>query len=475
LDTKHRILLARPSRTAGILLAVAASFLGPVTAPVESRAGQILLSANHIKIEDRMVGANGEKIAEIEDAIRSYEAKEYDRCFAQLQAAAAKHPDLSPARILLATLHILNNHDRAGRAVLEKVAADEPNRPEVYLLFGELALVDGHATDALLQFQKAASLPAPPQWTEARRRRFTVQCQVGRASVAESRGDWNGVKLHLAACLEVNPGDGKLRQSLARARFELGEWNDVYPELQRAARDAPDLDPPAISMLWLYSAKGDRAKAAEWAEYARSQAPKDTKVCLGLAAWLLDQDRPAEARRHIETALGLDPDSRPLHFMLGVLARHLKDLVSAEREFQALYQQGPADSDTCDQLALTLAAEDDPSKWRRAAEIAESNRRLHPESAPAVATLGWVYFRLGRLAEAEQALQAAAASGGADSETAYHMARVFSARGKHDEAKRLLKIALDAPGRFIDRAEARKWLGELEAPRRKPDARKPAT
>ncbi len=73
-----------------------------------------------------------------------------------------------------------------------------------------------------------------------------------------------------------------------------------------------------------------------------------------------------------------------------------------------------------------------------------------------------VYYRLGRTDEAEKALRASLAGGSGSSDTVYYLARLLAERGQSEEAKRLLKLALDAVGIFAFRKEAREQLNQLD-------------
>ena len=81
-----------------------------------------------------------------------------------------------------------------------------------------------------------------------------------------------------------------------------------------------------------------------------------------------------------------------------------------------------------------------------------------------MAALGTVLYRLKRLEDAENVLASTVNSGKADSDAAYILARVKAERGHPDEAMILLKKALDAPGLFVARAEAREWLDRVSKP-----------
>lgn len=99
------------------------------------------------------------------------------------------------------------------------------------------------------------------------------------------------------------------------------------------------------------------------------------------------------------------------------------------------------------QMAIhqALVEQTDADKRLRALQLAEINARQYPRLAEALATLGWVYFKFGRLAEAEQALQTATSSGQSSSETAYYLARVLDARGQRDHERPCCTRSSPAP------------------------------
>ncbi len=123
--------------------------------------------------------------------------------------------------------------------------------------------------------------------------------------------------------------------------------------------------------------------------------------------------------------------------------------------------ESPHDAWERNQLALVLSEQDDEAKRRQALELAEQAARQAPEAVDTLTTLGTVYYHLHRLDEAEKVLQAVMDSGQATSDAVYILARVKADRGQADGAPALLKSALDAPGFFIARNDARQWLDRL--------------
>ena len=183
---------------------------------------------------------------------------------------------------------------------------------------------------------------------------------------------------------------------------------------------------------------------------------------MGSAAWLLEQGRGDEAQSHADSAAKLDPKSTAIKRLMGLAARQRKNLGQAEQIFENLAHDAPADAWVRNQLALVLAEQTVEIKRRRALDLAELSVRQNPKAADSLATLGTVSFRLNRLADAEKLLSAVFQSGQCQSDDLLILARVEAARGKKDMVVPLLKKALAAPGLFLERNEARRWLEELE-------------
>jgi tetratricopeptide (TPR) repeat protein len=430
------------------------AWAGPVT------AGSLQLSGPTQAVE---LGDAARSIAEVEQAIKCFEKREFDRCIEQLAQARKAHPELAPAQALFAKLAFLSNQGALIRPALERAVAEDPDHPDVFILFANLALAEGRVTDAAVHLEKAAALAADKRWSDEQRARFERLTSQGNALVAESRGDWKAARAALEAWLKQEPAHAHARQRLGKALFGLGEFDAAYEALQQATKADPKLEPAALSVGWLFTRSGKLKKAGEWMDYAIKAAPESLPVQLGVAAWLLEQGRGDEAQSHVDAAAKLDSSSTEVRRMVGLAARERKDLDQAEKVFQALTEDAPADAWARNQLALVLADQDNPSKRQRALELAELSVKQNPKAADALATVGTVYYRLKRLDDAEKVLQAVVDSGKGNSDAAYILAHVKADRGQVDAALPLLKKALNAPGLFILRKDAQEWLDRLTA------------
>ncbi len=351
---------------------------------------------------------------------------------------------------------------RSIRPALEAAIGEDPEHPEVFVLFGNLALGEGRVTDAAVHFEKARGLSTGKRWTADQRTRFDRLCLEGHAIVAERRGDGKAARAALEDWLKLEPANAAARQRLGKALFHLKEHDAAYEQLEQAAKADAALEPAAITMAWLFTRSGNVKKAEEWIDFANKTGAESLPVQMGSAAWLLEQGRGDLAQSHAELAAKLDPKSSAIKRLLGLAARQRKDFGQAEQLFEGLAHDAPADAWVRNQLALALVEQTDGTKRRRALELAELSVRQNSKAPDSLATLGTVYFRLNRLDDAEKLLAAVFQNGQSQSDDVLALARVEAVRGKKDLVVPLLKKALAATGLFLERSEAKRWLEELE-------------
>jgi Flp pilus assembly protein TadD len=378
--------------------------------------------------------------------------------FDDLKKATASHPELPPARCLMALLYFsAGGHDQ-GVAQLEQASVEAPEHPEIYTAFGKLAIAERRLTFARLAFEKAQGLKTPSAWTPARKAEFDRTCHQGLAYLAEARQDWERARAHLVASLEGDSKNGIDRHRLARALFWLGRRDEAYAELRKGSEADVRLEPAAVAMSRLYTQDHKPDKASEWLEKGVKDAPTDPRVRIAIANMMLERNLAAEAEKQVQSARSLGADSRELKRLTGLVARSRKKYEEAEKSFQSLAQDAPGDFFASNQLALVLASQDDSAKWPRALQLAEVNARAFPNEQESLSTLGWVLFRIGRTEDAERVLRTAVTRGPIGSDTAYYLGMVLHARGNSDDARRLVRSAVDAEGAFINLDDAKKWL-----------------
>ena len=171
-----------------------------------------------------------------------------------------------------------------ARQELERAVTDNPDAPEPYLLFGELAMHEQRLTDAQCLLDHA--------WTISQASTATpiaeglVRPQPGRTGrVAEQRGQWQQAIDHLNAWEKLDSKNGIVHQRIGRALFQLKKYQASLRRIAAGAKEEKKLLPAEIVMAQLYQAAGDHKSAAKYIDQAIKNSPDDLPTRLAAAEW----------------------------------------------------------------------------------------------------------------------------------------------------------------------------------------------
>jgi len=410
--------------------------------------------------------ASDEKIDEVNDALELFKRQEFDKAATVLEGAAKKHPNLTPAPLIMFNWFLQANRGADARRWLEKAAAQLPNDPESYVIMGNIALQERRIAEAEVMYNKAQELLKNFNKSAKRKQALEVQTISGLAAVAENREKWAAAQADLETLAKLVPNDPLTMQRLARAMFwqrnAVGALEKLR-EAQKADKENRVVTPEA-TLGRLYEQFGDHANAVIWMNRALKAAPKDLKTHLIVAHWDLETGQVDEAQAQAAKALEIDPKSLDAMVLCGNVALFKKDYAAAEKYFEEAHLQSPGNFVASNNLALALCEQKDDAKKRKAVEYAAANyqRNQQTQQGPeAASTLGWVYYKNGDLDRAELALRQAF-TGNVSPDTLYYMAQVAADRGRKAEAKNVLKAIVEQKMPFTMRPEAKALLEKLD-------------
>ncbi len=417
-------------------------------------------------------------IPEVAEAVALFQQRKFNDALIKLKEAVSKHPKLPPPQIIMAQFFAQAKQTNGVRASLEKAVIESPTDPEAFVILGDIALRERRVTEAALLFGRADQLRGSFKGHADRTKALQPRILGGLASVALAREDWAGAEARLLSLLKLNDKNARAMQQLARALFKQGttvktkacnEWTKKAYEA-----DKERVLPPPIQMARLYAQADDFDNAKTWMDYAMKTFPNHLRARLAAAQWYwqtsqrelkTDPKHLDAAEEHVREAMKIDKDSIEAIVFRGVVALFKKDFPSAERYFEAAYSKKYDHFPAKNNLALALCEQADPTKKKRALQLASENVRLHPKSAEAMSTYGWVLYQNNKLPEAERALRQAASSGGLSADTAYYVAQVM-AESNRENAKagaiQLLESSITTKRPFSKREEAQKLLADLK-------------
>ena len=289
-----------------------------------------------------------------------------------------------------------------------------------------------------------------------------AQTYDGLSMIAEVRGDWAGCQRQLKLWLDYDPKSNLGMQRMAWCVFQEKNPEVALEWLKAAAKDNPKLLTPEAILAGYYQRTGDRDNARKWYLAALKAAPKDVPTHVTVGHWALDTGQLDLAKAQADAAAQLDPDSLDAMMIDGLVAMFQKDYPAAERDFQTAHIHWPHNPAATDHLALALVEQSDEAKKRQALEFATNNWEQSKNTETA-ATLGWVFYKLGRLDDAERAFEMVRSHGQVSPDIAYYMARLEVDRGHEVLAKeRYLEPAPKSTAPFSMRSEAQALLDKLK-------------
>jgi tetratricopeptide (TPR) repeat protein len=209
------------------------------------------------------------------------------------------------------------------------------------------------------------------------------------------------------ALIEANPEDPAARFIRALVLTITGDFDEGIPMLEETVQDAP---------------QAEQAWSALFNAYRRT-------------------DQPEEASNALDRALEANPGSLNLQWIKAGELEAAGDIDGAIGIYEKLYEQNSTLVVVANNLASLLSSyRDDPESIDRAYTVA---RRLKGNNTPAFQdTYGWIAFRKGDAQEALAPMEAAAEGLPGDPTVRYHLAEVYAALGRTEEARSAYETAM---------------------------------
>jgi tetratricopeptide (TPR) repeat protein len=359
-------------------------------------------------------------------------AGQQERATAEAKGAMAAQPD--DERIVLAAVPLLQAGDRAaGLAALQRLLG----RP-------------GGASSAV-RLAYARLLVADKQYPAAR-----AQFEL---LLKENPDD---VDLVYSLALLSLQGDLKtdartyLTRYLALVDGQQGEERDPDQAYLYLAQIAEDEKQYGEALKWLRKVEGGDeyvpARVREASVLTKMQRPEEARkllltittstaderlqVQLAEAQLLRETRRYEEAYKLLTQALEKSPDNVALLYDAAMTAEKLDRMDAMERNLRRVIELRPDYAHAYNALGYSLA--DRNQRLPEALKLIEKAHELAPDDAYILDSMGWVYFRLGDLAQARRYLQRSYDIR-PEAEVAIHLAEVLWVSGEQARARQLLR------------------------------------
>ncbi len=375
-----------------------------------------------------------------------------------------------------------------GLQVVRRVLAREPSSPPAQTMEARLLVRLGRHDEAARRLEELLSkdrdnlgLTLTLAWVRAQ----TGQAEAARrlierawALAGEETSSEEGVRVVLSAARTelLLDSPSRAREWLDRLEDPRQGGTELVRLLAECYRRTEDFSDGVAAMLRLQPRLEDRARAEAMvfeAEF-RIRDGDERRGLLRLQP-LLASASVDDVLMAVQVLQGLErwedvveatgdallrfPENRGLRFARAAALERLSRLDEAAGILQALVDESPRDAASANYLGYMWA--DAGIRLDEARRLIGVAVEIEPDNPAYQDSMGWVNFRLGNLAQAEEWLRRALEGSRGDGTVLSHLGQVLLARGDSEEGVRLLRRALelgcDDPDRvreLLDAAQA---------------------
>jgi len=364
----------------------------------------------------------------------------------------------------LANIYIkLKNYEKAY-FYLDELTQEDSTAAQVYYFMGQIKDEQNLPDDAAEQYRKALQFDPLMQGALERLTHWY-----------RTKRDWQAVIDLYQPVLEVDSASGPARVLMAESYYYLQDYDNARQYMLPLV----EVEEPEISLLELigrieFESK-NRLKARDYFRQILNRNKSNKFAWLFLAFTLDDLDSLAQAEKVYEDAIHVFPDDAALWSFYGVNQQNLENYPKSIAAFRrsldldslntnalsnlpVVYESLKmyAQSDSIYELGIHRLPDNDLLLNNFSYSLSERNIRMQealemsqkalvaqPENAAYLDTIGWIYFKLGRLAEAEESIKKSIEQRDGSSVVIEHLADVYSAMGKSELAKTYYKQALE--------------------------------
>lgn len=264
---------------------------------------------------------------------------------------------------------------------------------------------------------------------------------------------------------KLNPESHKRAQMLLIDTYrESHDIDRAITETKKALADAPKDQSLVVTLAMLYGEKADAASATKLLNGLLKGNDGDQEIYLDLAQVQERSRKYADAERSAQKAEQMVKDSsdkETIWFMLGAIYERQKEFDRAEQEFRKVLDVNPNNASVLNYYGYMLA--DRGVRLDEAFSLIQRAVTQEPNNGAYLDSLGWAYFKQGKLAEAEETLRKASDRSAHDPTVLGHLAEVYLKLGQTERSAALMERALSEWQRALPADYEADKVTELDA------------
>jgi tetratricopeptide (TPR) repeat protein len=337
-------------------------------------------------------------------------ADRYDEALTEYKALAEANPEDADAYLRLSQIYRQQHRYADAHAAIEEAKKAAPDNLEVNFNEAVLYEVEGNYDGALAVLSELLSRVTSPsgEYTDQEKRTRGIVLERLGATYRQAENYDQAVKsFEMMLSLDEDTarrGYAQIGETYRQSR----EYDKGIAILRQGRERFPDDRDLTTQLAMLFSESGDLASAVHLLQGLADTAKDDAdarQVQMALAQVYEHSKKWPEAEAAIAQAEKLssnDTDLQYVYFLRGAVYERQKLYDKAEAEFRKVLALNPDSAITLNYLGYMLA--DNNTKLQEALTLLKHAVELEPTNGAYLDSLGWAYYRLDNLEQAEKYL-----------------------------------------------------------------------
>lgn len=377
----------------------------------------------------------------------------------EFETALNGDPENVIAMVGLAMVHReLKEFDQAEE-LLQKVLTKEPNHVLARFTLASVYEDRRELDKAVEQWKKLIALPG--EGDEVKVRRAEYWAHLGFAYGELDRQD-DAVDA-FAHAKELAGDDERFEIFLVQAFLNADRPADARKALDEALPQHPKNLRLKMLDAQVLQATGETDKAIAKALELSESEPKSEMLIQGVVDIYQKQKAYAKAEAFLTSKLELLPDSAALRFQLGAALERQKKFDEAEVQFKKVLELEPDSAAALNYLGYMLA--DRGVRLEESVRYIQRALKQDPHNGAYLDSLGWAYFRMGKLDLAEDNLLQAVRSLRLTGVVYDHLGDLYFRKGNRDRAISYWKKALDQDDDELEKDQVARKIEDARSTR----------
>ncbi len=209
--------------------------------------------------------------------------------------------------------------------------------------------------------------------------------------------------------IRIEKDNSLIHLNFAVTLLKKNKIRESREELQLSAQFDPESVEPHLLLVLLNLLQGEISSAAREYEIALKNAsrinPKNIEIYKSLGEFYLARKDALKAKDIYKFLCELAPNDPQAHFLLGVAYGELKEYVLCEKAIRKSLELKPDYAQALNHLGYTLV--ENNRNLREAERLIKKAIKLEPNNGAYLDSLGWLYYKRGRLKDSQKLLERA--------------------------------------------------------------------